>query len=136
MAEKYDGKNLSFTVDGVQFNADGTSVVMDNEDGDAGTQVFADLQNGTPVNWFFQLTALTDLASTTFWRMLWENAGAEIAYVFDPLGVAAAPTDDAPKFTGTCKVPRKPPVGGTAGEDWTYDFRIDIVGEPTMVTAP
>ena len=62
MATTYDGKDLTFTVDGVQFNADGTSVVMDNEDGDTDTQTFADLQNGVPVNWFFQVTALTNLA--------------------------------------------------------------------------
>lgn len=136
MAEKYDGKDLTFTVDGVQFNADGTSVVMDNEDGDTGTQTFADLQNGVPVNWFFQFTALTDLSDTSFHTMLWDNAGSEVAFVFDPMGAGVTPTTDKPKYTGNCKIPRKPPVGGSAGETWTYDFRIDIVGEPTKVTAP
>lgn len=136
MATKYDGKNLSFTVDGTQFNADGTSVVMDNEDGDAGTQTFAELENGVPVDWFFQLSALTDPAESGFWAMLWENAGSEVAFVFDPFGAGIAPTTSKPKFTGTCKIPRKPAVGGQAGETWTYDFRIDIIGEPTRVTAP
>ncbi|GAA4075767.1 hypothetical protein ACFFOS_27650 [Nocardioides kongjuensis] len=135
MATKYDGKDLTFTVDGVQFNADGTSVVMDNEDGDAGTQTFAELANGTPVNWFFQITALLDLAGTSFHTMLWDNAGTEVAFVFDPMGAGVTPTVNKPKYTGNCKIPRKPPVGGQAGETWTYDFRIDIVGEPTKVTA-
>lgn len=133
MATKHDGKNLSFLVDGVQFNADGTAVVMDNEDGDTGTQTFKDLDNGTPTDWFFQITALTDLSATSFWRMLWESAGTEVAFVFNPYGTVTA---DHPGFTGTCKIPRKPPVGGTAGEDWTFDFRIDIVGEPVMDTTP
>lgn len=136
MATKYDGKDLTFTVDGTQFNAEGTSVVMDNEDGDTGTLVFVEIQNGTPVDWFFQITALTDLSSTSFHSMLWDNAGSEVAFVFDPLGAGATPSADKPKWTGTCKIPRKPSVGGQAGETWTYDFRIDIVGEPTKVIAP
>lgn len=132
MSTSYDGKDLTFTVDGISFTADGTAVVMDNEDGETATQTFDDLQNGVPVNWFFQISALTNLAATGFWRTLWDNAGQEIAFVFNPMG---APAADKPGFTGTCKVPRKPPVGGTAGEPWNYDFRLDIIGEPTMVTA-
>lgn len=136
MSTTYDGKDLIFTVDGISFTADGTAVVMDNEDGDTGTQTFDDLANGVPVNWFFQLSALTNLAGTGFHTMLWENAGTEVAFVFDPMGAGVTPSADKPKYTGTCKIPRKPPVGGTAGEPWAYDFRIDIVGEPTRVIAP
>lgn len=135
MATKHDGKNLSFTVDGTEFNADGTAVVMDNEDADTETQTFADLDQGTAVQWFFQLTALTDLAGTSFHSMLWDNAGSEVAYVYDPYGVGATPTADKPHYTGTVKIPRKPPVGGTAGETWTFEFRMDIVDEPTKVTS-
>lgn len=135
MAEKFDGKNLSLTVDGVEFNADGTSVVMDNEDGDTDTQTFADLNSGTPVQWFFAITAITDLAAATFWRLLWDNAGDDLAFVFKPYGNAVV-TVDKPHFTGTCTVTRKPPVGGSAGTTWTYDARLDIIGEPTMDATP
>lgn len=136
MSTSYDGKDLTFTVDGISFTADGTSVVMDNEDGETATQTFDDLENGVPTKWFFQLTALTNLAGTSFHSMLWDNGGSEVAYVFDPMGAGVTPTGDKPKFTGTCKIPRKPPIGGQAGEPWTFDFRIDIVGEPTKVTTP
>lgn len=135
MVNKYNGKNLNFTVDGVQFNADGTAVVMDNEDGDTDSQTFVELLDGTPVQWFFQLTAITDLASTSFHTMLWDNAGDDVAFVYKPYG-NAVPSADQPHYTGTCTIPKKPPVGGQAGQTWTFDFRIDIVDEPTKVTAP
>lgn len=134
MADKYDGKDLSFTVDGTEFNADGTSVVMDSEDADTESVTFAELADGTPQQWFFALTALVDLKSTTFWRMLWDNAGAEVAFVFAPMGGVAGAEN--PHFTGTLTVPKKPPVGGDAGSTWTYDMRLDIDGVPVMDVTP
>lgn len=133
-AEKYDGKDLSFTVDGQEFNADGTSVVMDSEDADTASVTFADLANGTPQQWFFQLTTLQDFKAASFWRMLWESAGDTIAYVFKPKGGVAGA--DNPHFEGTCTIPKKPSLGGDAGTTWTSDVRLDIEGEPEMVVAP
>ena len=134
MAEKYDGKDLSFTVDGTEFNADGTSVLMDSEDADTDGLTFAELANGTPQQWFFQITALQDYAADTFWRMLWDNAGSEVAFVFGPKGSVVAA--GKPTFTGTLTIPRKPPVGGDAGTTWTYDLRLDIDGEPVLDDTP
>lgn len=134
-AEKYDGKNLSFTVDGVQFNADGTSVVMDSEDADTESITFADLLNGTPQQWFFQLTTLQDYAAAAFWRALWDNAGTDdVAFVFAPKGLPIAA--GKPSFTGTLTIPRKPSVGGDAGSTWTSDLRLDIDGEPVLDDSP
>lgn len=134
MAEKYDGKNLTLTVDGVQFNADGTSVVMDSEDADTEAVTFAELANGTPQQWFFQLTTLQDYGAATFWRMLWDNSGSEVAFVFAPKGGPVAA--DKPEFTGTLTIPRKPSVGGDAGSTWTSEVRLDIDGEPVMDVTP
>ena len=136
MAEKYDGKNLSFTVDGTEFNADGTSVVMDSEDADTESVTFAELANGTPQQWFFQLTTIQDFAAASFWRMLWDNAGSEVAFVFDPKGAGAAPAAGKPHFTGTLTIPRKPSAGGDAGSTWTSDVRLDIDGEPVLDDVP
>lgn len=133
-AEKYDGKNLSFTVDGVEFNADGTSWVMDSEDADTESTTFAELANGTPQSWFIQITTIQDFKAASFWRMLWENAGSEVAFVGKPKGGVAGA--DNPHFEGTVTIPRKPSVGGDAGTTWTSDTRLEVEGEPEMVTAP
>lgn len=134
---KFRGKNLSFLVDAVEFNADGTSVVMDSEDADTDALTFAEYSaqgDGTPQQWFFQISAVSDYGAGSFWSNLWENAGQTVAFVFKPYGNAVASAAQ-PHFTGEVTVPRKPPVGGTAGEVWSFDFRLDIDGEPTRVIA-
>lgn len=133
MATKFKGKNLSLTVDGTEFNADGTEVVLDNEEADDDAITFEDLDSGDAVDWFFAITAVSDYGAGSFWDLLWENAGADsVAYVFKPYG-NTTPSASQPHFTGNVTIPRKPPVGGTAGETWTYEARLDCTAEPTRV---
>lgn len=136
MATKFKGRNLSFTVDGEEFNADGTSVVMDSEDADTDALTFEEYSeqgDGTPQQWFFTISLLQNFAAASFWTALWENAGENVAFVFRPHG-NVTPAADQPHFTGTCTIPRKPPAGGAAGETWTVDsFRLNIDGEPARV---
>lgn len=134
MATKYDGANLSLTFDGEEFNADGTAVVLDNEEADTDATTFAEVGAGDARQWFFQLTAIGDYSAGSIWDVLWENSGATIPYVFKPYGNATA-TAAQPHFTGNAKVVAKPPIGGTAGETWTFEARLDVVGVPTRVIA-
>ena len=131
---KYNGKDLSLTFDGVEFNAAGTAVVLDNEEADTEAVTFAEVGAGDTRQWFFQLTALGDYAAGSIWDTLWENSGATVPFVFKPYGNAAA-TASQPHFTGNCTVIAKPPIGGTAGETWTFEARLDVDGVPTRVIA-
>lgn len=130
---KFKGKNLSLTIDAVEFSAEGTQVVLNNEEADEDSITFAELANGTPVQWFFELTAISDYAVGSIWDTLWENAGASVPYVFKPYGNMAASAEQ-PHFTGTCTINAKPPVGGTAGETFTFEARLDCDAEPQKVT--
>lgn len=134
MATKYDGANLSLTFDTQEFKADGTAVSLDNEEGDTDSVTFAEVGAGDARKWFFQLTALSDFSAGSIWDTLWENSGAVIPYVFKPYGNAAASAAQ-PHFTGDCKVVAKPPIGGTAGETWTFEARLDCTDVPTRLTA-
>lgn len=134
-AKKINGRNLSLMFDGTtEFSADGTSVVLDNEEGDTDSQTFEELSEGAARQWFFQITARSDFSADSFWRLLWQNAGQDIPFLFKPEGNAAASADQ-PHWSGTATVTAKPPIGGQAGSNWTYDARLDVVGEPTMVVA-
>lgn len=134
MATKYNGKNLSLTFDAVEFNADGTSVVLDNEEADTEAVTFAEVGAGDTRQWFFTITALGDYAAGTIWDTLWENSGAEVPFVFKPYGNAVASAAQ-PHFTGTATVVSKPPIGGDAGTTWTFEARLDVEGVPTRVVA-
>lgn len=134
MSTKINGKNLSLTVNGEEFKAQGTSVVLDNEDADDTDVTFQDLDEGDPKQWFMQLAALSDYAAGSFWDMLWENAGEVVAYVLKPLG-NVAPSPAEPHFEGTVKILSKPPIGGAAGATWNFEARLDCQEVPEKVTA-
>lgn len=131
---KYKGKDLSLTIDGVEVALEGTSVVLENEEADTDAVTFAELASGTPLQWFFTITAVADYGDGSLWSTLWDNAGSEVAFVFKPYGNTTASTAQ-PHFTGNCTITAKPPVGGSANEVFTFEARLDVDGEPVRVTA-
>lgn len=131
---KYNGKDLSLTFDAVEVNAEGTAVVLDNEEAEQEAVTFAEVGAGDTRQWFFTLTAIGDYSAGSVWDTLWENSGATVPFVFKPYGNAAATTAQ-PHFTGNATVIAKPPIGGSAGETWTFEARLDVDGVPTRVTA-
>jgi hypothetical protein len=134
MVKKFDGKNLSFMLDGdQQFALDGTSVLLDSEDADGDAVVFAELEDGTPQTWFFQISAVADYGAASLHTFLWTNAGSEIPFVFNPYGGAVGTAN--PHWVGEVKIPKKPPVGGEAGSTWTFEARLDCVEPPERITA-
>lgn len=131
---KYKGKDLSLTIDGVEVNLEATSVTLENEEADTDAVTFAELASGNPVQWFFTIEAVADYGTGTFWTTLWENAGSDVAFVFKPYGNVTA-TAAQPHFTGNATITSKPPVGGAANEVFTFEARLDVVGEPTRAVA-
>lgn len=132
---KYKGKDLSLTIDGDEVNLEATSVVLDSEDADTDSVTFAELADGTPQQWFFTINAISDYGDGSVWEKFWSSAGdSGIAYVFAPYGGAASTSH--PHFTGTLTIPKKPPVGGTAGETFAFEIRLDCDQTPTRDTTP
>jgi hypothetical protein len=135
MATRIDGKKLSLKFGTLEVKAESGEFTLDNEEADGGYTTFADAAAGGTRQWFITITSLTATDSTSFWRFLWDNTGEEVAFTFIPHGNVTV-TADQPTFTGTAVVGAKPPIGGSAGEDWTFEYRLDLVGEPTMDVTP
>ena len=133
MANKYKGKSLSIKVDAVEYNMDLTSIVLQNEEADDDATTFADLAAGGAVQWFFEIEAVSDYSTGSFWKFLWDNAGdSDVPFVFAPYGNETASATQ-PHFTGTLNVGSRPAVGGTANEVFTFEARLDVNGSPEMV---
>lgn len=130
---KYKGKDLSLTIDGVEVNVEATSVTLNNEEADTDAVTFAELASGTPLQWFIEIEAVADYGTGSLWTTLWEKSGDDVAFVFKPYGNAAASATQ-PHFTGSATIVAKPPVGGTANEVFTFEARLDVVGEPSKVS--
>lgn len=130
---KYKGKDLSLTFGGTEVNLEATSVVLEHEEADGDAVTFAELAAGDAVQWYFTVNATSDYGPTSFWTFCWENSGADVVFVFKPYG-NALPTTAQPHFEGTASVVSKPPIGGTAGETFTFEARLDVAGTPERVT--
>ncbi len=129
------GKGITFTYDGVDYQCDLTSVVLEKTTADSGTTdgtvTFCDVGSATAAGnvWQMNITAIqsTDYTPDKALQMLiWDLAkdGGEMAFVFAPNGNETA-SQNEPHFTGTVEVPEGgyPTLGGDAGEDtWTFDY--------------
>lgn len=133
-AKQYNGRNLSFTVNSKEFNADGTEVTFTPEEAEEESVTFAELGAGRAAQWTIEVTALSDYSQGTFWTMLWDNAGSEINFLFKPYGNQTASASQ-PHFSGKCIPDLKPPLGGAAGETWTYETSLRVTDGPTRKTS-
>lgn len=128
------GTKLQLKIDATDYWADVTSVTLENEEADGDVTTFEDASLGGAVTYFLNITAIQSTATASFWRMVWENTGDEVAFIYAPHGNATASATE-PHFTGTVKIGSKPFIGGEAGTTYTFETRMDIIGVPTMVTA-
>jgi hypothetical protein len=131
---------LQLTIDGVDYWADFSSVVMQSEDASADVNTFYDASLGGRRDFYFTVSGVQSTEATSFWRAMWTGAGSEETFIYAPHGNAAA-SADKPHFTGTVRLPAKGAfqLGGEASADGTFAFdgvRMDIVGEVTLDTTP
>jgi hypothetical protein len=131
---------LQLTIDGTDYWADFSSVVMQSEDASADVTTFYDASLGGRRDFYFTVSGVQSTEATSFWRAMWTGAGSEETFIYAPHG-NAAPTADKPHFTGTVRLPARGAfqLGGEASADGTFAFdgvRMDIVGDVTLDTTP
>jgi hypothetical protein len=127
------GTALALSFGGTDYWADASSVKLENEDSPADVTTFADAAAGGSKRYYFTISAIQSMQTTSFWRYLWANVGNTVAYRYAPHGNATA-TADQPHFTGTVKILARPVVGGDAGleTNFSFDVRLDCKQDPTL----
>ena len=131
---------LQLTIDGTDYWADFSSVVMQSEDASADVTTFYDASLGGRRDFYFTVSGVQSTEATSFWRAMWTGAGSEETFIYAPHG-NASPSADKPHFTGTVRLPARGAfqLGGEASPDGTFAFdgvRMDIVGDVTLDTTP
>lgn len=131
---------LLLSIDGTDYWADFSSVMMQSEDASSDVNTFYDASLGGRRDFYFTVSGVQSTASTSFWRAMWSDAGTEVAFIYAPHGNATASADQ-PHFTGTVRLPARGALtlGGDASSDGTFSFdgvRMDIVGDVTLDTTP
>lgn len=127
------GTTLSMLVDGIDYWADATSVVLDHEYRE--TQVLCGPPDARIVRSWFDVEAVQSTAAGSLWTFLYEHQGQHVPYGYAPHG-NPVPTADEPHFTGVLLVPPPAPLGGRAGRNvsQTFTTRLHIVSGPLRVT--
>jgi hypothetical protein len=88
------------------------------------------------LDWFLDTEAQSDYATGSLWTYIWDNAGdTGVPYLFKPYGNTTASATQ-PHWSGTLKILAKPGnIGGTGNETFKFEYRFELEGEPTRVTA-
>lgn len=133
MVTRIKGETLTLEIAGTAYEDEIKSfeIVLEESDNDP---TFGELSAGTNYDQFIDLVVVSDYSSTSLHTALTDAAGTEVAFLFNP-GGNATPTTDEPHWEGTARIPRKPGLGGSAGEAWEFELRLEVVGEATKVTA-
>jgi len=119
---------------GTDIWADITSYSLEPTEADSDVTTFADAAAGGAWDYLLKLSAIQSTDPTSFWRMVWEQSGDEVAFTLAPHG-NTTPTTAQPHFIGTVKIGAKPKLGGDAGTGaFTFDAEWKVLGEPTMDT--
>ena len=131
---------LLLSIDGTDYWSDFSSVMMQSEEASSDVNTFYDASLGGRRDFYFTVSGVQSTESTSFWRAMWADAGAEVAFIYAPHGNATA-SSNQPHFTGTVRIPAKGAfmIGGEASADGTFAFdgvRMDIVGDVTLDTTP
>lgn len=130
---------LKLTIDDVDYWADLSSVTLSSEDAAADVNTFYDASLGGRRDWYFTVSGVQSTDTASFWRAMWDAAGTEVPFVYNPHGESSA-SSTKPNFTGTVRIPAQGAfqLGGDSSADGTFSFdgvRMDVVGDVTLATS-
>lgn len=128
----YKGKNLTFTINSVTYETDTTNWNLTSEDKDIPT--FADLTANNK-QWTLTVNTVTDLATGSLYRYVWDNAGTQGVAVLAKIYGNSSATALKPHVSFTVNIPTKPNLGGDAGSIWATDIAFEVSNQPTLVTS-
>jgi hypothetical protein len=115
---------------------DVTSWLLTSEDADSDVVTFADVADGGGAQYLLNITAVQSTDPTSFWSMVYEKSGTDVAFTVAPHG-NTTPSASQPHFVGIVTIGRRPDIGGEAGAQNTYTFETSwkIVGSYSKLTA-
>lgn len=129
-----------FTLDpnpAIDFHGDIKNVEIEHADKDDADLTFEEAASGDTQDSIVKVTAISSLDPTSFWRWCWDNAGAEVEFVWGPRG-NAVPTEDKPHFEMIVKIPGKPGISQEAKrtkERGDFEIELEVIEGPELIEA-
>jgi hypothetical protein len=131
MVNRVKANSITITVDGDDYTADLSSIMLQSEEASSDVTTFADAALGGSSDWYIEMSGVTSTDVGSFFVTCWNNPGDEVPFVL----TSSSPT--ASDFTGTLRIPAQGrlPFGGDASADGTFSWsgvRFEVVGAPTL----
>ena len=130
MATRITGNALSLKFGTDEVKTQLGKFTLSNEEKDGGYKTFGDVDSPARQE-FIEFEGIQSTDADSFWRFLYEHVGQTVSGTLAVHGNSSA-TDDQPIVTFTAKVKVRPDLGGEAGNDWTFEYRMDLVGESVL----
>lgn len=126
---------FSIQIGGTNYVTDITKFRLFSENLDAERITFKKYKEGTAVKWKLGVTAVFDGGTAgSLHDYLWTHSGSQAEFVIKPF--QGFDPDTKRFFTGTVRIPRKPPITVKAGSTATYDFEFEVIGQPSRSDQP
>lgn len=112
--------------------SDIVSFELTSDEAEQEAMTFAEYNAGTNRTWVLSVSAAWDGGSAdSLHSYLWDNAGTTATFEVQPSqGVVSA---TKPKYTGSVRIPFRPDISVEAGNESTFDYEFEVVGEPNKV---
>jgi hypothetical protein len=133
-------RSLTITVDGTEFAAQVFAASVDADDAESDSVTFAEAAAGGARAYTLAITLTQDMAASTLWTMIWDQAGEDVPVVMKPYG-NVAPSVGQPHFTMTVSVrePNGTIIGGEADANPLTRFNVEVewplLSKPIRVVA-
>lgn len=131
---------LQLTIGGTDYTAEVSKCEITSNDAGSDFTTFADAAAGGKREYRLEFTAVQDASSASLWSEVFDNTGADVAFVIMPYG-NAVPSVTEPHFEGNAVItePDGTLIGGEANSSNTARQTIDCAwvcdAKPAKVTA-
>lgn len=134
------GRTLKISVDSTDYETQVFAATVEADDAESDNVTFAEAAAGGGRQYLLKITLTQDMAASTLWSEIWDNAGSDVEVLMKPYGNATASASQ-PHFTmtATIKEPNGVLFGGEADASptnrWQTEVEWVLAAKPTRVTA-
>lgn len=118
------GQKLGFQINGKPVWPDMSSAELSPSSDDSFATFGSILAGGTPMQ--LKVSGIVSTAATSLWRLLFDNVGKELPFIFAPNG-NDVPTSDQPHYIGRVTIKQPPSLPVKINEVSSFDLEMPVV---------
>ena len=118
------GQKLGFTINGKPVWPDMSEAELSPSSDDSFATFGSILAGGTPMQ--LKVSGIVSTAATSLWRLLFDNVGKDLPFIFAPNG-NEVPSNDQPHYVGRVTIKQPPSLPVKINDTSTFDLEMPVV---------